>query len=202
MMRSKIIFLALMLLLPACRSEQQLPTNKQPRPVSVLESRATFGPQQQRATGVANPWKTEDIGFEVAGRVESVIEPDKDIKGRLIDPEGKQIVAGTELARIEDDKFRLEVASSEARVEMAVRQVEATRVEIKQSIPSDIAAAEAEVKLAQINYDRASSLQSQNAISDSEVDQARANLDTAIARRAQLDAKRSAAQAVTWYRLT
>jgi hypothetical protein len=89
MMRSKIIFLALMLLLPACRSEQLVPTNKQPRPVSVLELRATVGPQQQRATGVANPWKTEDIGFEVAGRVESVIEPDKDINGRLVDPEVK-----------------------------------------------------------------------------------------------------------------
>lgn len=196
---NRIVLAILLLAIPlacGCIPENEPEVEEQPRPVSVINLEVSEGQSHRVVTGVASPWKTEEIGFEVSGRIEWVIEPDMDIEGHVVDPESNEVlVAGTELARVEDEQYRLAVESSEAELEMAKRQVEASKVEIEQSIPADIAAADAEVALAKTNLDRLTGLREKNATSQSEVDQAQANFDTANAQRAQLDAKLAAANA-------
>jgi len=53
-----------------------------PRAVSVMALRTTDPGQRDRVAGSVTPWKTERIGFEVAGRVVQVVEPDTHVQGR------------------------------------------------------------------------------------------------------------------------
>ena len=178
--------------------------SKQPRPVSVRELYETRGQQSQTVTGVAAPWKTEQIGFEVQGRIawviepdrdieRQVLEPDRDIEGQVFDGDREIIVPGTILSHVEDEEFVLNVESAEAGLEVAKNRLQAAQVNAEKSIPADIVAADAEVELAEVTFKRQEKLSTTNAIAKSEVDESRAKYRTAKARREQLDAKQISA---------
>ncbi len=59
---------------------------KVPRPVSVATLQRWHPVQGQTMTGSVGSWKTEKVGFEVAGRVLAVLEPGTKIEGRILDP--------------------------------------------------------------------------------------------------------------------
>jgi len=147
-------------------------------------------------TGSVGSWKTEQVGFEVAGRVIQVLEPSAHIEGRILDQSGKKVLAeGTVLARVDDERYRIAAESAQAAVDVANRQMEAIRVEIEQGIPARIVAAEVEEKLAKLEFERESGLVSRNAISQGEFDRTRTNLETATANVATLQAELAAKQA-------
>ena len=50
-------------------------------------------PESLQNTGAVAAWKSEEVGFEVAGRVASVLEPSVDIDGRTSDENGNVISA-------------------------------------------------------------------------------------------------------------
>ena len=50
-------------------------------------------PESLQNTGAGAAWKSEEVGFEVAGRVASVLEPSVDIDGRTSDENGNVISA-------------------------------------------------------------------------------------------------------------
>ena len=140
-------------------------------------------------------WKTEQIGFEVGGRIEWVAEPNTDIEGRVVDAEDKLLVPGTPVARIDNERYRLQVETAKAEVDRATQNVAAALIELEKSMPSQMRAAEAEKKLAQSEYERSQRLFEQNAGAASDVDRDEANYQTAVSRIEQLRAATKAKEA-------
>ncbi|MFK8112195.1 MAG: HlyD family secretion protein [Rubripirellula sp.] len=187
--------IAVLLVLPAllawsgCSSESPVGTaTKKPRPVSTATLAPQLAPSSSLATASAASWKTEQIGFEIAGRIEWVTEPNQDIEGRVLSPDGDVIIEGTPIARIEDERYQLQVDSANAEVARAQQMVEAKRIEIESLLPSQVLAAEAELSLAQTELDRSQSLLRQNAAPQADVDRADANLKAAQSQITQLEA--------------
>lgn len=167
----------------------------QPRAVSVFVIQATPPESANLVTGVAGAWKTEDIGFEVSGRVKWVIEPDQDIESELLDADGKQILKPTQLAMLASDRYELAVESARAQVEIALRKEEATKIEVEQSVLAQIASARAETKLAEAEQMRTANLVERKAATEADLDSANARLETARAGLAQYQANLEAKKA-------
>ena len=146
------------------------------------------------AASVAS-WKTEQIGFEVGGRIEWVEEPNTDVEGRVIDSQGNLLVPGAPVAAVESEHFQLQVDSAKAEVERAVQSVKVAAIELDSSLPSQMRAAEAEKKLAETELQRSRRLVLQDAGAQSDVDRDEANYETAVSKIEQLRASIKAKEA-------
>ena len=133
-------------------------------------------------------WKTEEVGFEVGGRVEFVVEPNTEIEGRIFDKEGSLILPGSPIGRLESERYDLQVAKAKADVTRAEQNLLAAQTELDENIPAQIAAATANRDLAKTEYDRSQRLFDQNAGAQGDVDRDRANYRSAEAQLKQLDA--------------
>lgn len=179
-----------------CGAKQQAGANqKSPRPVSVIRLEETNPNRLQPVTGSVASWKTEKIGFEVAGRVEFVVEPETELKGEIFDPEGNLLNEGTVLARLDPTRYELNVASVEAQIQTTKGQRQAVAIEVARVFPARLRAAKAERDLAQSEFARNQRLVKQKAASQRALDKASANLDTAEANISQLEASLEAKKA-------
>ena len=154
--------------------------------VSVLKQ--SGAPQAALASGSVGSWKTEQIGFEVGGRVEFVAEPNTAVEGRVYDKNGMQIVDGTPIGRLESERYELKVSQAKADVAQAEQSLVAAKVELNDTLPAQITAAVATRTLAKTEYDRYANLLKQNAGSQGEVDRAKSEYENALAQIRQLDA--------------
>lgn len=168
---------------------------KKPRPVEIESLRLESPPTSAMVSASVASWKTEEIGFEVSGRIEWVAEPNTDIEGRVVDADGNELIAGTPIARVESERYELQVATAKAEVERAKESVNAAMIELEWSIPSQSKAAEAEKKLADTEYRRSQRLFQQNAGAQSDVDRDEANYQTALAKIEQINASKKAKEA-------
>ncbi|MEM0926903.1 MAG: HlyD family efflux transporter periplasmic adaptor subunit, partial [Planctomycetota bacterium] len=124
-----------------------------------------------------------------------VVEENTPITGRIYDSKGQSVSAGTPIARLESERFALQVARAKSEVTSAEQNLRAAETERDLSIPAQIASAEASKTLAERDYKRSASLISQNAASQGEVDRDKAELDSATAQVEQLKAVEEAKQA-------
>lgn len=147
------------------------------------------------ATASVGSWKTEEIGFEVQGRVEFVVEANTMLEGRVFDSKDNPINAGTPIARLESERFELQVARANSELERANQNLLAAQTELTESIPAQISAAVASRTLAERDFLRSQKLVSQNAASQGELDVDRANFENAVAQVKQLEAVEKAKQA-------
>ncbi|MCC9606247.1 efflux RND transporter periplasmic adaptor subunit [Blastopirellula sp. JC732] len=170
---------------------------KPPRPVSTMTLTTTRPGVASEVTGSVVSWKTEQIGFEVPGRVSQVIEPNEQIEGRIVAQNGEThlLSEGTPLARLDDERLRIAVESAKAAVEVSRRQIDAVQVDIEQRIPASIAAVEAEKKLAEIELARTQKLFDKSASTQANLDQATTNMATAEANLARSKAELAARHA-------
>lgn len=168
---------------------------KKPRPVEVMTLTNSLPPTAALVSASVASWKTEDIGFEVGGRVEWVVEPGTDIEGRIVDKDGKVLIAGTPIARIETERYRLQVDTAKAEAARAEQSVEAVRIEIEKSLPSQLRAAEAERELAKTELDRSQRLVERNAGAQADVDRDQAKFENAVSQIEQLQAMVKAKEA-------
>ena len=175
-----------------CGPERQAIPERRPRPVLVSELTRRLPPNASLVSGSVESWKTEEIGFEVGGRVEFVVEPSTEIEGRIHDKQGQLIAEGTPIGRLESERYRLQVARAEAEVVRAEQNLLAARAELDQNLPAQIAAATANRDLAKIEFERSGRLLARNAGSQSEVDRDKANFDSAEAELRRLDASTKA----------
>ncbi|QDS89243.1 Inner membrane protein YibH [Rosistilla ulvae] len=147
--------------------------SKPPLPVTLLTLNKAIPATSYSGSGSVKSWKTEQIGFEVSGRIEWVLEPGKDIDGRVVDPDGKLLQPGTPLAQIDSARYEIAVESAEANLEVAKLRKEGIEIRLKEALPSELDAERANLKLAKLEFDRIEKLHQQNAASLSEFDQAR-----------------------------
>lgn len=171
-----------------CGPKDVAEAEKRPRPVKTVTLVKTPPPIGALLTGSVGSWKDEQIGFEVGGRVEFVVEQNESIEGRIRNEAGEHILEGTPIAKLESERFELQVARAMSDVERAKQNLSAAETELRENIPAQIASAEASALLAKTEYQRKLSLRAQNAVSQGEVDIDFANRESAVARVAQLEA--------------
>lgn len=157
-----------------------------PRPVSVITLRKTDPARSMNVTGTVGSWKTEDIGFEVNGRMQYVIEPETNVSGPKSDAESPP------LASIDPERYDTAVSSAKAKIVMLERQKAAAVIERDQVLPAQRDSAVATRVLAQGDYDRTKALFDEKAVAKAELDKFDANLKTANAKVVQLDASKEA----------
>ncbi len=177
------------LVILGCRGADQSPSGKTPRPVSTIRLERSLPKTSKKVAGSVGSWKTEQIGFEVAGRVRWVLEPGENIEGRVFDVDGEVVTPGTALSQIDAERYSLAVESAGAQVRVAELQQANVQVTLDSGIPADREAAEAELELAQAEYSRNQQLAAQNAVSQADLDRASAELRTARARISTIDAQ-------------
>lgn len=178
-----------------CDSQQQAPPEKKPRPVEVRRLQLQSPPDASLVTASVASWKTEQIGFEVSGRVEWVIEPNEEVEGRVEDLNGNLIIEGTPVARIENERYRLQVETARADVARANQSIKAATIELEKSLPAQIRSAQAEQNLALTEFNRSKKLFEKSAGSESEVDRDEAQYQTTVANVEQLEASLNAKEA-------
>jgi multidrug efflux pump subunit AcrA (membrane-fusion protein) len=175
-----------------CGPKDDLARPKAPRPVSVIVLAESDPGRFQRVTGTVASWKTDQIGFEVDGRVEFVIEPETNIAGQVYDQNDQLIPEGTLLAQLDSTRYTLGVASANAQVEMAQKQLEAAQIEHERVIPAEEEAATALRDLAQVEVERNTKLLADNAAPERALDLSKAKLREAEATLVQLSANKAA----------
>ena len=145
----------------------------------MSSSHPELAPGQRAATapGIVEPASEErDIAASVTGR----------LKGPIPE-EGQAVAAGAIIAEIENDDLKAELAAALARV--AIRQSERERLragarqEERQEAAAELKQAEAQLNLAQKNFGRRQSLVHDGIASVEAADGARADYESAAARR-------------------
>ncbi len=187
----------LLLALGGCSHEPDLVATRTvpPKPVSVFTLTRSAPTTQQEITGSVVPWKTEQIGFELAGRVAEVVEPNEMVTPQIGSLRTSQNPHSTRLARLDDEELRIAVEAAEADVAVATLNRDANKVTIEQRLPALINSAKAEATLADMELTRVTKLVQQNAISRSEADTARTRVSTTRASLATAEADLAQAQA-------
>lgn len=158
-----------------CEVEEKKIADKKPRPVELAVLSKQTPPGRALVPAVVASWKTEKVGAEVAGSVKWIVENNSDIQGRIRDDDGTLIMEGTPIAQIDTERYDLQKEAAEAEVARAKNAIEAVEIEIANTIPSQMRAAEAVQKRAKIEYDRSVKLFKIGAASGSDVDRDEAN---------------------------
>ena len=137
----------------------------------------------------------ERIVASAPGRVEPVSE-ERDLSataiGRLVyvADEGKQVAVGDIVAEIDNADLKAQLAAAEARIQMRGSELErlmnGAREETRQEAQAAVAEAEANVRLAEAMLQRRRPLAASGAASIETLDHARADYDSAVARRWRL----------------
>lgn len=178
-----------------CRQAGIAEPKKTPRPVSVVRLQKSAPANSRRVSATVSSWKTEQIGFEVSGRVQWVLEPGEEIEGRVFDSQGQVVTQGTVLAQVDSERYELALEGAKAQVSVAQLQKQGIEVELSSGIPADLEAAKAELELAQVEYDRNKRLVAQQATAQADLDQSQAQLRTARAQIATIQAREKQTQA-------
>lgn len=169
--------------------------NPHPRPVTAFVLQDWDPVESDLVSGTAASWKTEGIGFEVSGRVNFVVEPETDIDGQIYDAQGKQLMAGTELARLDSERYIIRREGAQAQVDVAEQQKQAAKIEADKVIPAKIRAARARQDQLKNEFDRVKRLYEQKVATKEQYDVAIANADSATAEVEQLLASQEAKNA-------
>ena len=130
------------------RAEQVIP-ERRPRPVIVTELKQQPPPHASMVSASVGSWKTEEIGFEVGGRIEYVVEPNTEIEGRILDKDGNLITEGIPIGQLESERYSLQVAKAKADVVRADQNLQVALTEFHENIPAQIAAANRHSRLSQ-----------------------------------------------------
>ncbi len=143
-------------------------------PVTVTTLSAVTPARSSGRMGLAQPYREETIGFEVSGRVLSVVDVGTELDGPVEDMEGAIINKGGVIARLDPSRYTQKVASLKLRIAAENAQLRAAVIEVEGS-------ATAQANLAKLNYDRQVRLMRSGTTSQEVLDTAKANLDVANA---------------------
>ncbi|MDC0935114.1 HlyD family efflux transporter periplasmic adaptor subunit [Pirellulales bacterium] len=164
-------------------------------PVTVLKLVQRDFLRESRLTGSVGLYREEQIGFEVRGRVLSVLDMGKEVLGPSFSESGKMVRQGEIIAQLDRRRYELHVSALEARLRSLNKQLDAQKIDVERVAKNDIKAAQrgvdsavADLKLARQTLDRNRTLVKTNAISQQELDEIERGFDAATARKLQSDA--------------
>lgn len=109
------------------------PAMSNARPVTVLSLEERDFARQTHLTGAVSLYREEQIGFEVTGRVLSVLDVGREIEGPAFDGTGRRIKAGEPIAKLDATRYRLQVEAVEARLRAGRRALEVVEAERRQA---------------------------------------------------------------------
>ncbi len=187
------VFICL-LLFGGCRTKKPPPL-PQPRPVTVITLEETEPAETLPLTGSLEPWRQEDIGFEIGGTIEFVTFEDRDIEGRTYDEDRKLITKGVVLASLDKTRFKLAVGQAKAQLNAAKAQATAVKTELESVLPAEHKAAEAKLRQAKNELARVSEALTAGAATTLEVERSEALVDVTQANIEQVDANIKAKKA-------
>lgn len=145
--------------------------------VTIFELAETVISEERLLTGAVSLYREEKIGFEVSGRLLSVIDTGLEVKGPAFDEKGRMVRRGEPIAEIENTRYTARVKSLRA---------------LLQGAEEELTAALAERKLADQNLTRQKNVFLSGAGSQQAVDIAQSTYDQAnarvVARTASVDA--------------
>lgn len=107
------LILACCVLFGCNRSEDTLP-QKPARPVTTITLTKSVPVSTNIVSGSVKSWKTEDIGFEVTGRLLWVLEPGENVDGRMYPPIDKPSSKKMEATPAQNDPTQIDPAQATA----------------------------------------------------------------------------------------
>jgi RND family efflux transporter MFP subunit len=144
------------------------------RPVTVLKLEERDFLPETRLTGFVSLYREEKVGFEVAGRVLTVLDLGREVEGPAFDEDGKQVRPGDVIGRLDHTRYRFKVEALQASLAAARHTLQA---------------AEAALKLARQTLDRQKQIFEEGAGMQQAVDDAQSNFDSKLALKAQREAE-------------
>jgi len=170
--------LAVLVMTAGC--EQEIgPSTMPTRPVTVVELSEQDFARERTLTGVVGLYREENIGFEIDGRVTTVLNEGLEVSGPVFNEQGELIRQGDPIAAMESSRYGSQVGALQARLDAARRNLQAV---------------EAQVTLAQQTLERQKSILAEGAGAQQAVDDAQSAFDQTTA---QLAAQRATVQEVT-----
>jgi len=212
-MHRKALLLCALALLAACRKKKPEPERFFPVTVFALRE---FQPANRTAlTGSAEPYRQEDVGFEVGGRLLGTRDVGSEVAGSAYGEDGAIVQAGAIIARLDDTRYGLTVEGLRARIASREQALKAQRVEVDvarsnvkrdeaqlskkkfdvESARKAVEVAEANRRLAEQNLRREKQLLARGAGTQQEVDNSQRTLEASTANKQQADADLEGAQA-------
>ena len=170
----------LLLLFVGCGGKEPSPVGPAPRPVKVIRLKEIDPVEPLLLTGSVESWKEQDVAFEVAGRVEFIVESSTYVAGRW-EEEGKVRAEGSVLARI--DRRTNEIARDQAAASVAVagERLRTATVELKEVLPANQRRAEAQLERAQAEWIRTKAAVEKAALPELELIRSTADRDSRVA---------------------
>ena len=153
------------LMLAGCGGDVSSDRDMPARPVTVLALVERDFVRERTLTGAVMPYREERIGFEVAGRVTTVLDQGLEVRGPAYDEHGALIRRGDAIASMEDTRYGRQVGALQARLDAARRDLDAVNARLilarrilkrQQSIRADGLASQQTVDDAQSVFDQAS----------------------------------------------
>ena len=170
----------------AAGCEQEIDPSTMPtRPVTVIELSQQDFARERTLTGVVGLYREENIGFEIGGRVTTVLNEGLEVRGPAFNEQGELIRQGDPIAAMESARYGSQVGALQARMDAARRNLQAVNAQLtlaqqtlerQKAILAEGAGAQQAVDDAQSAFDQASS---QLAAQRATVQEAAQRLDTA-----------------------
>ncbi len=164
-------------LLAGCGGDEGESATMPTRPVTVIELTERNYGRERELTGVVRLYREEDIGFEISGRVTTVLDEGLEVRGPVFDEKGELVRKGDPIAAMEGTRYGSEVGALQAQLEAAQR---------------DLQSVEAQLTLTTQVLERKRKLVSESAGSQQALDDAQSAFDQATA---QIAARRAAVRA-------
>ena len=171
--------LAVFMMVVGCGQEAANEAMMPNRPVTVIVLSERDFARERTRTGVVNLYREEDIGFEIGGRVTTVLNEGLEVSGPAFNEQGDLIRQGDAIAAMEGTRYGSQVGALQARLDAARR---------------DFQAVEAQVTLARQTLARQQAILAEGAGAQQAVDDAQSAFDQSTA---QLAARRATVQEVT-----
>ena len=143
------------------------------RPVTILELQERDFAREVRLTGSVAPYRQENVGFEVNGRLLWVLDLGQEVQGPAFDDDGQLVRKGDVVAKLDDTRYRLKVSAIEARLAALEKTLQAQRIDVERVAEANLNVARAQLRVAQREAEVAEQ-RIEEAIVD--VDRARKNL--------------------------
>lgn len=190
--------------------------------MTVLTLATTAPSTHGRRTGSAEPYRQEDVGFEISGRLLWVLDVGNEVEGRVTKGDGQVVREGDVIAVVDSRRYDQRAKAVRLKRATAEAALATQRVDLEKVAPADVQAARAqeaagrnemnavteEVTGAQAAYDvarktweREDRLLKSGSGTRAEVDRARSERDRALARlnqaKATVEARRQNLEATT-----